>query len=89
MRPVRCAFPPAPTQWRWPKRAEAVGRFERRVELFDQIRLGLSRRVPTQKGTPPRIPDMRAMTADVQVWALNRCGRLRVNSSENGAGIDA
>jgi hypothetical protein len=32
---------------------------------------------------------MKAMTADVRVCALNRCGRVRVNSSENGAGIDA
>lgn len=69
-----------------------------RADLLEQIRL--AGRTPevhrggylgTAEGDTPAYPkvyDMKAMTPDIQTWALNRYGRLHVNSSDNGAGID-
>ena len=36
----------------------------------------------------PKVYDMKAMTPEMRTWALNRYGRLHVNSSDNGVGID-
>lgn len=69
-----------------------------RADLLEQIRL--AGRTPemhrggylsTKEGDAPSYPkvyDMKAMTPKMQTWALNRYGRLHVNSSDNGAGID-
>lgn len=69
-----------------------------RADLLEQIRL--AGRIPevhrggylsTREGDAPAYPkvyDMKAMTPDMQTWVLNRYGRLHVNSSDNGAGID-
>jgi hypothetical protein len=69
-----------------------------RADLLEQIRL--AGRTPevhrggylgTAEGDTapyPKVYDMKAMTADMRTWALNRYGRLHVNSSDNGAGID-
>lgn len=69
-----------------------------RADLLEQIQL--AGRVPevhrggllgTREGDTapyPKVYDMKAMTPDMQIWALNRYGRLHVNSSDNGAGID-
>lgn len=69
-----------------------------RADLLEQVRL--AGRVPevhrggylatAEGGNPPypKIYDMQAMTPEMRVWALNRYGRLHVNSSDNGSGID-
>ena len=69
-----------------------------RASLLEQIRL--AGRIPemnrggylgTAEGDAapyPKVYDMKAMTPDMQTWALNRYGRLHVNSSDNGSGID-
>lgn len=69
-----------------------------RADLLEQIRL--AGRTPemhrggyleTREGDTapyPKVYDMKAMTLEMQTWALNRYGRLHVNSSNNGAGID-
>lgn len=69
-----------------------------RAELLEQIRL--AGRVPevhrggflgTREGDTapyPKVYDMRALTPDMQTAVLNRYGRLHVNSSDNGSGID-
>lgn len=36
----------------------------------------------------PKIYDMKAMTPEMQTWALNRYGRFHVNTADNGVGID-
>ncbi|WP_321839548.1 hypothetical protein [Paraburkholderia bannensis] len=36
----------------------------------------------------PKVYDMKAMTPEVQTWALNFFGRLHVNTADNGMGID-
>lgn len=69
-----------------------------RADLLEQIEL--AGRTPevhrggylgTREGdTPPypKIYDMKTLTSDMHNWALNRYGRLHVNTSDNGAGID-
>ena len=69
-----------------------------RADLLEQIRL--AGRTPevhrgghlgTAEGDTapyPKVYDMKAMTPDMRTWALNRYGRLHVNSSDDGAGID-
>ncbi|AUG04126.1 hypothetical protein CXQ81_27095 [Pseudomonas sp. 09C 129] len=36
----------------------------------------------------PKIYDMKTLTPDMRTWALNRYGRMHVNTSDDGAGID-
>lgn len=36
----------------------------------------------------PKVYDMKALTPEVHNWVLNRYGRLHVNTSDSGAGID-
>ena len=69
-----------------------------RAELLEQIHL--AGRTPevhrggylgTREGDTapyPKVYDMKAMTSEMRTWALNRYGRLHVNTSDNGAGID-
>ncbi|WP_421535907.1 hypothetical protein [Priestia sp. D3YE.R1] len=68
-----------------------------RADLLEQIRL--AGRTPevkgggdftTEVGLPsyPKIYDMKAMAPEVQSSVLNKYGRLHVNSSDNGTGID-
>ncbi|KGH25475.1 hypothetical protein [Comamonas testosteroni] len=69
-----------------------------RAQLLEQIHL--AGRTPevarggllgTREGDTapyPKVYDMKAMTPDMQTWALNRYGRLHVNSSDAGPGID-
>jgi hypothetical protein len=69
-----------------------------RADLLEQIRL--AGRTPemhrggylsTKEGDAPPYPkvyDMKALTPEMHTWVLNRYGRLHVNSSDNGAGID-
>ncbi|MWL86882.1 hypothetical protein GA566_05490 [Cupriavidus sp. SW-Y-13] len=69
-----------------------------RAELLEQIRL--AGRTPevarggllgTREGDTapyPKVYDMKALTPEMQTWALNRYGRLHVNSSDAGPGID-
>ncbi|MFJ4172245.1 hypothetical protein ACIPY3_22265 [Paenarthrobacter sp. NPDC089714] len=69
-----------------------------RADLLEQVKL--AGRTPevhrgghlatAEGGNPayPKVYDMQAMTPEMRVWALNRYGRLHVNSSDNGSGID-
>ncbi|ALF90371.1 MULTISPECIES: hypothetical protein [Ralstonia solanacearum species complex] len=69
-----------------------------RAELLEQIRLA-GRTPEVHRGgylstvegdTPPypKVYDMQALTPELRAWVLNRYGRLHVNTSDNGAGID-
>lgn len=69
-----------------------------RADLLEQIRL--AGRTPemrrggylgTREGDTapyPKVYDMKALTPEMRTWVLNRYGRLHVNTSDNGAGID-
>lgn len=68
-----------------------------RAELMEQIRL--AGRTPVIKGggeftteggqsSYPKVYDMKAMPPDVQKFVLNKYGRLHVNTSDKGIGID-
>lgn len=69
-----------------------------RADLLEQIQL--AGRVPekhrggylgTREGDTapyPKVYDMKALTPDMRKWVLNRYGRLHVNTSDDGAGID-
>lgn len=68
-----------------------------RNELLEQIRLAGRHPVvegggvsSTEVGLPPypKVYDMKAMTQEVQSAVLNKYGRLHVNSSDSGIGID-
>lgn len=69
-----------------------------RADLLEQIRLagrtpevhrgGLLGTAEGDTAPYPKVYDMKAMTPDMQTWALNRYGRLHVNSADNGSGID-
>lgn len=70
----------------------------KRADLLEQIRLagrtpevargGLLGTAEGDSASYPKIYDMKALTPDMQTWALNRYGRLHVNSSDAGPGID-
>jgi hypothetical protein len=69
-----------------------------RADLLEQIRL--AGRTPemrrggylsTREGDAapyPKVYDMKALTHEMRNWALNRYGRLHVNTSDAGTGID-
>lgn len=69
-----------------------------RMQLLEQIQL--AGRTPevhrggllgTREGDTapyPKVYDMKAIDTESRKWVLNRYGRLHVNSSDNGAGID-